>query len=886
MAILRNSEAQKSPSYRAPNLTASSNVSNVNPDFAKYQEGESTADRIVGSLLKGAAPLAEKAFNNDLEEQYLKGVEQAATVQSEAELETNPLTSDWTKAGYRDTQGRLAMAKQQADIASDMPELVKGDPGQFAAYMAGKRQPLVDQLSGMSKQQRAAQFGQLALDQAAATKRYTSGRTAYIQAQEQASIQQSLSARRLNMDSAKGDLDLYNTEVNGFVSSIYKDIWQNPKLTDAMKVDMTRQAAEFAASSDNVAVHNAMQNTNFTFADGTTGNLLAKLPWEDQIKVDKAQRQSMDRVKVTRSGSFETWVAASESAWADPDVGVTQTYDEVVARLDQAEEAGILGMGKRESVLTNYFKASARNSTNGKAAQAFGAGDIATLHSMNLTQEQGLSAWMKANKDVPIDKVVSNLMAIGNNTGQDSALTQAGTILKPALAVLGYSDDINPDSANLVMQTVKAVDAAYVNNTGAYSKFMQGMPSEQQDMFVYLRDAQQQGMADPLTAVKWARAQMLQDKQTGGVRQARVAAAAKEDAKAVEEIGDRQLFGTLSSTAKAFIWGDEATKKRLGTGRSWFESADRTAEVRAQGQLAYAEELSLVAKTNPFMSASGRQSKALASLGARTVDTSSGPLIMPKGQSLSSYFGVPAYADQAYVGKAIDELYTPGEGNRIAWTTTADNQLIFRELNKDNKIVRSGQVDPKQVAPKVQENLEKEAATAAEQVGPGVVVKKGNQHVQFNGLNTAGLPESSMLAIRQDIVDSEGVTAQSYADSGGLSFGVGIHETNTHYQRPPPGGVYTQAQINETFMKASNDAVKMAQKSMANAGVKGDAFARFFGEVAYQSPGSAKDPELLAHISVGDKSGAISSFMKTAAFKNSPPERQATYLRKLNNAMR
>ena len=887
MAVQRTSQPLQQQAYRAPTLQSQSSVSNVNPDFAKYQEGESTSDRIVNSLLKNAAPLAEKAFNNDLEEQYLKGVEQAATVRSEDELETNPLTSDWTKAGYRDTQGRIAMAQQQADIATDMPELVKGTPEQFAEYMAAKRRPLVDQLNGMSKQQRAAQFGQIALDQAAATKRYTSGRTAYIQQQEQASIQQSMTARRMNMDSAKGDLDLYNTEVNGFVSSIYKDVWSNPKLTDAMKVDMTRQAAEFAASSDNVAVHNAMQNTKFQFADGSTGTLLQKLPWEDQIKVDKAQRQAMDRVKVTRSGSFETWVAASEAAWSDPNVGPTESYEEVAGRLDQAEDAGILSVGKRESVLQNYFKAAARNSSNGLAAQAYAVGDIATLNQMGLTQEQGLAAWSKSTKDIPIDRKLSQLLAMGNNTGQDSALTEAGNILKAPLARLGYGDDINPDSANLVLQATEALNIAYTNNPGAYSKFMQALPSDQQDMFVYLREAQQSGMTEPLTAVKYARSQMLQDKQTGGVRQARVAAASKEDAAAVLEIDDRQLFGTISSTAKAFIWGDEATKKRLGTGRSWFESADRTAEVRASSQLAYAEELALVAKTNPFMSASGRQQKALASLGNRIVDTESGPLIMPKGQSLSSYFGVPTYADQAYVGKAINELYKPAEGNRIAWTTTADNMLIFRELNGDNKIVRSGQVDPKQVAPKVAENLDADARKAAAVMGPGVVVQgKDGSRVQFNGANTAGVREDQMLQLRQDIVQSEGVTKTKYADSGGQSFGVGIHQSNTHYQAPGPTGEYNQGQINESFLKASDDAAKIAQRSMSNAGVKGDAYMRLFGEMAYQSPNSARDPELLAHIQLGDKSGAMSALKATPAYKNSTPERQASYVRKLEQAMR
>jgi hypothetical protein len=77
----------------------------------------------------------------------------------------------------------------------------------------------------------------------------------------------------------------------------------------------------------------------------------------------------------------------------------------------------------------------------------------------------------------------------------------------------------------------------------------------------------------------------------------------------------------------------------------------------------------------------------------------------------------------------------------------------------------------------------------------------------------------------------------------------------------------------------------MAQKSMSNAGVSGTAYARLFGELAYQSPKSARDPELLAFISLGDKEGALSALKATPAYTGSPPARQANYVKKLEQAM-
>ena len=881
--VLRASEPVKSGQQYSTGRIAQSNVQGVNPDYQRHAKGASETDAVVGALARAGGKLAEKAFDKSLEEKYLEGVQAAQTGKSEEELDQNPITSDWAKAGHRDTLGRIALADQQAKLATDMPTLAKGTPEQFKDYMAQQRTPLVNQLNGMSRQQRSATFGQMALDEAAATKRYTVARNAYILQQEQGSIQASLTARRMNMDAAKTDLSLYSQEVDGFVSTVYKDIMQNPKLPDATKTDMLRQAAEYAASGDNVMVYEKLKNTKFQFPDGTTSTMMQKLSFEDQIKIDKAQRSAMDRVKVVRAGEFEQKIAGWTADWADPNTGVTQTYEEVLGELKRAEVAGILSPGKTESVLTNWHKGQARNGYNSTLAQAYSAGDTATMAALGADQEKSLKSYMQSIKTLPVQAQVTNLMAIGNNAGMETAMSKAGELMKPAIAQLGYGDEIDPNNAEIVKQVAGALTIAEKNNPGSYSKFMQGMSQEQQDMFVYMSEAQKNGMSDPITVTKWARAQQLADKQTGGLRQQRISDNSKEDSAAVSEIEPRQLLGTISS--KFSFFQNALNKDKLRTGRSWFENEDRVAEVLAGGQMAYAEELAMVSKTSPFMSADGRKSKALANLGARTIDTESGPLMMPRGQSVQSYFGTPPYADAKYVGAALDDLVKPQEGNRIAWSTTADNQLLYREFNKDGRIVKSATMNPREVAPKVQENLQRDADKAAAEYGPGTTMKVGNNRVNFNGTNTAGMPADQVLRLRQDIVKSEGISMQSYADSGGKSFGVGIHQTNNYYQRPPANGIYAQTQIDESFKKASDDAVNSAFKTMQTIGVTGESYLRLFGELAYQSPKSARDPDLLAYISIGDKQGAINALKETPAYKNSPPDRRAGYLAKLNKAM-
>lgn len=867
-----------------------SSVGNVAPDVAKFAsrktvKGQSTADRILSSLLPAGQRFAENAWKEQLEGKYLEGVQAAAEGRSEDELDTNPITSDWTTAGYRDTAGRLAVSKQQAELQLALPKLVQGTPEDFARYQAEKRKPLLDQMEGMSKKQRAAMFAQLANDTVADQGKYVSGRAKWILDQEQKSIQQAMTVRRNNLDAAKDNMPQYMQEVQGFVGAIYKDVWQNPKLTPALQQDMTRQAMEFASSSDNVAVYDAMKNTVVKFGDGTEGTMMSRLSFEDQVKVDKAHRSAMDRTKAVRAGDFGTWRAATEVAWEDPNIGATETFEEVQSKAKLAVSHGILSAEGEQSLYKSYFKAKAVNVDNGVLAQAYAVGDQQTLFDRSKKPEDGLKAWLKTQKGQPLAQTVQGLMVIGNNTGQDSALVKAGELIKPAFADFGYRDEIDPTNAQLVTNTLQALSIAEKTNPGARSKFLQTLEPAQQDMALYLTEAQAEGIADPMTAIKYARSKQLQDKQTGGLRTEAVANARKEDAAVVQEIDDRQLLGTISQTAKSWFSADADTKKRLGTGRMWFENADRTAEIRATGQIALAEELAIVGQTSPFMSSKSRQSKALAAMAARTVDTESGPLIMPRGQTLQSYFGTPAYADQAYVGKAVDTMMKPQEGNRLAWSIDPTNKLLFRELNEQGKVVRSGIVDPRSVAPVVEQQMQEEADQQSKMVGPGTEVNG----VRFNGLNTANVDAGAMLSLRQDIIKSEGVQSKKYPDgkAGESSFGVGIHQSNNHYQ-PPLGrdGTYSQEQIRDTFMRASNDAAELAQKSMKSVGVQGEKYLRFFGELAYQSPGSARDPDLLAHISLGNKAEAIAALKATAAYRNSPSDRQERYVSKLESAMR
>lgn len=883
--VLRTSTPVELQSAGTPQLRAPGQAATVRPDFDKFKTGPSTADFIVDAVVQEGSKLAAQAWEVSKEEAYLQGVAAVAAGKTEGELETNPFTAQWETAGFRDTTGRILQAEAEAKLAADMPELATKGQAEFNEYMAQRRAQLTPALEGMSREQRTAAFGTMAIDEYNAQVKYGSARTAHLIDVQKKAINVSLTARREALDTSKHDPEVYRNNVAAYIASVDQDIWKNPNIPNAMKADLTIQAMQFANSSDNPAVHTAFKEAKITFPDGSEGTMMSRIPLEEQIKLDKSYRESKGRVKVHMAAEFETKLASWEASWSDKDAGVTQTYAEVQEFLQVGRETGLIGPGKTETVMTNYFKAVARNSPNSTLAGAYAAGDVQAIFATGKSVDDGLNSWLKANKDKPLPEVVNNLMVMGNNHGFDNALAKAGELMKPAIAQLGYGEDMNPANAQMVHGTIQALEIAEASNPGAYSKFITSMPSEQQDMLLYMREAQAQGIADPLAATQFARNKVIEAKDAGPLRTAQLAKANTDNVALVEEISERQLFSTLSKPARD--WFGSSDKEKLRTGRFWFENQDRVDEIMASTKQAYSVELSLLTQANPHLSSESRSTKALARVAARTVPTESGPVLVPRGQTPQQFFGTKQFADPSYIGKALDGLVQPAPGNRIAYSMSPDNQLLYREFNEDGQIVGDQfKLDPKSVGRKVDSMVDQEGAVQAAEVGPGVAMKGSTGAVQANGENTAGQPPRSMLQMRNTLVRLEDVKFEKYPDGTGTSFGVGVSSKGDHFEEPAgPNGTYTQEQVKRSFAAASNDAANYATKQMDRLGLQGDMWFQFFGPLAYQRPASASDPDLLASIQLGDADMAMKALQATAAYKQSGGQRQAYYRETLQQAL-
>lgn len=888
MAVLRQSEPTNLVSRAStPDIRQSSGGAVKQPDVRKFQKDPSTADLLIDAVLPVASQLAGQAWQAQKEDAYLSGVRQAAEQESEEELQSSPFMSDWTKGGFRDTRGRVAQAEYNAKLPGMVQEsLTKENPQEaFQQAVSQAQRELTQTYTGMTSKARAAAFAQNATDiatgQALFTKEYAKWG---IQQQEKA-IQSTFFTRRALLDQSKDDPKAYASASQTFAAGVYTDIWLNDRLPQVNKVELTKQALQYAASTDNVQVYTLLKEQQFDFPGGKSGTIMQQLSFEDQIELDTTQRSAMERTKVIRSADFEDTMARQRAEWSDKDgPGPTITYEALVDQLDMAQAANILGPGKRESILKEYFTASARNAPNDLLAQQYTAGDFPGIVRAGKSEEDALKAYLKANEGQPYQKTVQGLMAIGNNSGMSSAFKKAGELMAPTIAQLGFSEEIDPESAQMAHAFVQGMDEAEKNNPGAYSRTLAGLSSDNQDMLLMLREAQTMtGIADPATAVQWAR-QKVQEGKNPAAQQARTSHE-KYAAKAITELEPASWYELIDKN-----FGNEAAL-RPAKG-FWFENEDRTAAVTGASKIILAEEYEAVIRTSPFLSQDSITAKAQSAAASRAVPTSSGPVFLPRGQSVHQYFGAPQIADKDYIGAAIDQVVPLESDQRIEWSRSQlpGAPMLYRVMNDDGSTVSSGQIDPKVVGVKVQENLANDAKVASNQIGPGKIMTKGGASVQFNGQNTAGFDAGAMLLLREDIVNSEGVSNTAYKDSavveGNRAFGVGISQTGKRFAEPlGRDGLYTQTQINRSFMEASNDAAETASRVMRGVNVTGGDWLRFFGEVAYQSPASARDSDMLARIAINDKAGAETALKATNAYKNSPPERQEAYLKKLRKAM-
>ncbi len=887
-------------------MVQSARVGRVNPDVNKFYTAPERVtnnpgllDGLLQIITPGVTKLASAKMQVNQEEAYLAGSAAAGSGQAEADVESNILTKDWATAGYHDTAARLRSADAEAQTAADMKRLRELPPAEFANYLAERRSKLYADAGEMSLPARKSMLGQQLVSERAAIQTHATQHQAFIIDQESKAVSADVSAKFSALDASKVDVKTYQAATVNAYGSIYGNVWQNQRLPRDVKLKLTTQAFESALSQNHQGLFAMMRHQSIAMPDGSSSTMFDQLPFDDQVKLVKANESSMSATKDARDSEYNSQVGLMLASFKDTTSPVLAKKD-LDAFLADGIQRKAISSGDVRSITEQWAAAGAKKAKALASANAWLNGDSQTMFNLSKTDDEGYAdrRTIQAASKMPLDQVVNENITTGLRTGSSAAFKGVGKDLEGPLAQLKPDAPGNATNAAILGTVLKRMDA---NNDkpGYMVNMLSGMNEDARAKLTTFRYALQE-TGNPDMA---AQAAIQEEIDTANVkpelRRELRQNSAKEDAKLIQGIDATQLWGALSKKALDFVGLEPSDRDKIRTGRYWFEDPTLADAQMMASKSALAEALTRVGQARPYSSASQRQELALADVASRTLETDGGLVIIPpllKGASMQSYFGVAPHVLPGTIAASISEKFQPKQpGNRLVFKAT-DSGIMFQELRADGGTADSGTFDPRTMRDIIAEKDKARSAKFQEVSGDGITAGTGTAKVQFNGDHTVeGLPPEQMLEFRKTLVKYEGVRDKEYDDgSGNATIGVGI------LQRKKDGtkGMYAvqvdkegkapTAALNYAFRQASNDAAQagMVVATQYRTGPQGFPI---MAELAYQSGNSffrlpGYQPFLKA-MGAKDQADALAQFQKTPAWESSAEVRQQHYLEMIRRAI-
>lgn len=884
----------------------------VNPDFMKHKgetgtvagtnievKDTSVLDNLVGSLSKIGTEFFAKKMNTAKEEAYLDGQAAAASGKARDVVDSDIFTKDWATAGWSDTKSRLGLADADAQTATDMKKLREQPPEKMKEYLQNRRTKLMPMMEGMSLEARKAMMGQMALsDQHAIATHMTAYQKFIVDTQAKA-VQTSFSVASAAMDAAKNDPVAYATATDNAMVNIWGNVVQNPNLPPEMKPKMIEEAAIWALDNNHEQFFEKLQNTKDP--SGTT--MLDNLDFGTRSKLVKAYQASRKDTATMRNGAYNTQLGLYQSKLDDP-LAPAVSWEDHQAIIGQGVQLGVIDGPKQASMAKQWGDANGKKAKSVGLAAAWAAGDINGMFSLGGDDEEGADAYLVTRQrkgDQPA-QVAGDLALIGLNTGSAAAFKRVGKLMRSSIAMIGVNDNIDPGQLAGVNSVMDVVDKAYAKgNEGAKTAFLSSFDEATQARLLTFRDGMSTGLGAVGAAKRAATMSADNDKLSPADRAAMGANHATENAKLIAEIEPKGLFAQAweKVVPDAFRSKNNIAIDKLRAPRDgiigWRDNIDVVEEAQSRAKVALLGELNDISRAQPYMSAESRKTMALTKVANRTVVTNGGPVILPQGQTIQTYFGIPQSMSADIVSSALNSMHEPGKGNRVTYTVAADGRMQWQEKSKDNLLVNAGGVfDPKEIAGVIQAEQDKRTEKFIQTDGAGKRVNgPDGSSVRFNGDNTVGVGTNVMLQVRNDLVKHEGVRSKPYDDASGKivngkrvqTVGVGVSSHNPFYPKVQEDGSVLPSDINRSFMLASDAALKQANEYLQDLPKdRQNTYAtRLLTSLTYQG-GSVNDG-LRKALAGNDRAAAEKLLKASPQYKMSHDDRKRFYDQMFNGVM-
>jgi len=862
--------------------------------------------------------LADIEFSN----LYLEGQAAAGVVESEDELAGNPLTRDWKVAGYRDTMGKLALADNEAQFMQDIVKLREGNPEDLQAYLAERRTKMTPAVAGMSREARAYAAGQMLLQDRAATKTYTTEHTKFITDQKlmAASKQNSVALKNFGAvqakfragDATQAELD---EQMRSTAGTLVGSVWFDNSLPPEVRQKFTFETVKATLANDSVELYDYLARNEISDGQGGTTTLMGMLDPEQQEQLANSYRSAMTRTNDARNFYQIAQVANIEAqlennTYKGSYEGLYNTIEPMVMRgVITAEK----GAGVLKKLSTERYKAD----VNANLSTMFARGDIMGILNSGYTEKQALDAFaagMADNKVEPGMQLQGYLNA-GLVGGMQSGFERAGQILGVSLRQIRQPDGSILPQHKRMFETIDLAmqQAQKKGNTNAMVRLLSGLDETDRAFASRIFAFSDNGKKSLDEAIgKAVEMETKEATMTPSIRAALAQETGKTVAARIKAIEPMNLLESvwtgIKSVGSAEARADFATRVSSGFGGSdglWGDG--HVAQLYAQGlQKEVGEAASRLLIAAPLTTDPEQLvTNAKADVAARTYRTDSGPIFLPYKADPTAVFGVQP-GNVAMIGPAIDRMLKETKAD-ARWHVRFENGKIeATELDTDgNSIGNPRLLNPKDVNKSVEAIVNERGEKANFRYGAGKTVTKEGVTLKYNGVSSlgAGVPAGWMLAFRDNVVQSEGITNLAKPDLSGkldkngnpiMTSGIGVSSHNPAYPQPDKDGKITPEEIRRSFLRASDEAAVAGARVTRELGMQENKAAfMLMSELAYQAGpyfNSAKTSKGLTNtakgyqqfmgaLKSGNAEAAKEAFKKTSAWYYSVDPKK----RSLNN---
>lgn len=895
---------------------------------APLQAGdEQWMDKMLVGMGNQAATVLNKMADVEFSNLYLEGAAKAGVIESEDELQGNPLTRDWKVAGYRDTMGKLALADNEASFIADLPKLREKGSEELQAYLSERRNKIMPALGSMSREARAAAAGQLLLQDRSATKQWTTEHTKFIIEQKSQAVhaQWGTSMRVLGnsqIQAATGQLkpEDFQEQLRTTSGTVVGSVWMDNSLPTPVKQQLTFEMLQSALANDSVALYDYITANAVPDGSGGMSTLNSRLSGEQQLRLANTYREAMSRTNDARS-MFRMEQVANLEAQIDSNT-YTGTYSELTGLLNPMVLNKSITGEKRGNIINKYLDKQLKNQNDSALGEALLRGDVSTIFNAGKSIKDGVDALeaTMARRGVSPAQRLQTWLNVGV-AGVDVGFKKAGEFLGVSLRQMVNSADgtVLPQHAQTFLTINAALRKAEANGqNNTRIQLLSGLGEDDRLFAEQIMRRVDTGASLDEAVQRAKDAQAKDEGLSPSMRAARASTVSTAVSKSIDAIEPRGLLETAWSHTKAIFSDSAATDLKLQPRSTmsdrdgWFSNSPTVQFYTEQVRQAVRLEADNTLMLRPSASAEEVMSVAKANVAARTISTEQGPLIMPRNVNLQTVFGVGP-GNESAIGHAIDGMLKETVADS-RWQLAFDQgRLHAQEFDKNGARVGNGMfINPADIRTRIQEDVSKQRKIADEQFGVGKTVKTDGIEVTYNGTNSAGVPASWMTGFRDNLVAHEGVRSKAYKDLSGnkdrkgnliMTVGVGVSSHNKNFPQLGPDGTVTSSQASASFNGASNDAAVFGARAARSLGWNNEAGFKLMSELAYQSgtgflqqenKTGERYREFAKAAQSGDVTAAQESFKRTAAWYYSrdpanpdkPTKRQQSYLKLIEQSIK